>query len=196
MSKLLNKHISILKTEIQDLLNKINNDNVNVNNNINTLIELKESKKKDLKDSILKLNIILKEEKELRNKQEMNKINKTVDNLKYQQVKKNPNRNEIIHTIKETREKAKDNYDKLMLIEKEYILIDPPELPGFLFFDKNIINKYTICPFIKPNENTTSESILANRKDWLNNTMDNGKIYYDLYDTIIKKTEITELNLL
>ena len=193
MSKLLNKHISILKTEIQDLLNKINNDNVNVNNNINTLIELKESKKKDLKDSILKLNIILKEEKELRNKQEMNKINKTVDNLKYQQVKKNPNRNEIIHTIKETREKAKDNYDKLMLIEKEYILIDPPELPGFLFFDKNIINKYTICPFIKPNENTTSESILANRKDWLNNTMDNGKIYYDLYDTIIKKTEITEL---
>ena len=60
MSKLLNKHISILKTEIQDLLNKINNDNVNVNNNINTLIELKESKKKDLKDSIFKLYIILK----------------------------------------------------------------------------------------------------------------------------------------
>lgn len=88
MSKLLNKHISILKTDIQDLLNKINNDNDNINANMTELIELKENKKKDLKESILKLNIILKEEKELRNKQEINKINKTVDNLKYQQVKK------------------------------------------------------------------------------------------------------------
>lgn len=79
------------------------------------------------------------------------------------------------------------------MIEKEYLLIDPPELPGFLFFDKKIINKYTMCPFIKLNETTTRESILANRKDWLNNTIDNGKIYYDLYNTIIKKTEIIQL---
>lgn len=185
MSKLLNKHISILKTEIQDILIKINNGNESVE-----LIELKEVKKQDLKESILKLNEILKEEKELRNKQEVLKINKTVDNLKYQQVKKNPNRNEIVATIKETREKAKDNYDKLMTIEKNYLLIDPPELPGFLFFDKNIINKYTLCPFIKANETDTTETILANRKDFLNNTVDNGKLYYDLYDKIIKKTEI------
>ena len=189
MSKLLNKHISILKTEIQDILIKINNGNESVE-----LIELKEVKKQDLKDSILKLNDILKEEKELRNKQEILKINRTVDNLKYQQVKKNPNRNEIVATIKETREKAKDNYDKLMTIEKDYLLIDPPELPGFLFFDKNIINKYTLCPFLKTSDTDTKEIILINRKEFLNNTIDNGKLYYDLYDKIINKTEIKNLN--
>ena len=44
----------------------------------------------------IELNDILKEEKELRNKQEILKINKTIDNLKYQQVKKNPSNKSLL----------------------------------------------------------------------------------------------------
>ena len=195
MSRLLNKHISILKTDIQDLLNKINNEESKYKEDkLNEFKELKEKKTQELKNSLIKLNTVLKEEKEI----EFAKINRTMDNLNYQRVKKNPERNNIMLDIKETRIKAKDNYDKLIEIEKQYLLIDPEKLPGFLFFHKSIINKYGLCPFIlcdTTEPERIQESLYNSRKNWLNETVDNGKTYFDLYDIIVNKTEINQLKI-
>ena len=145
MSRLLNKHITILKNDIQDLIDKEQKQE-----NSETLIELKESKKIELKNCIIQLNNLLQTEKQERNNKEIEKTSKTIDNLEYQRFKNNPNKNDIILNLKEKRIKAKDNYNLLKQIESDYITIDPPEFPAFLFFDKSIISNYNLCPFIIP----------------------------------------------
>lgn len=208
MSKLLNKHINILKDDIQNLIDKIQKQEDS------ELIKLKESKKIELQNSIIQLNTLLQIEKQEKNDKEIEKISKTMDNLEYQKVRNNPNRNEIILNIKEKRIKAKDNYNILKQIESDYIKIDPREFPAFLFFDKTIINKYGLCPYIIPiSEETLVESafvpitenqennynkdtttyFLNNRIEWLQNTNDKGKLYYDLFDKIINELEIKKL---
>ena len=129
MSKLINKHISILKNDIQDLINKIEK-----NNDDQDLIKLKESKKKELQESILQLNKLLKDEKEERYNKEIEKTTRIVDNLEFQKVKNHPDRNNIILNIKEKRIKAKDSYNLLKQIEQDYLVIDSPKLPAFLFY--------------------------------------------------------------
>ena len=182
MSNLISKHITILKNDIQELINKIEKSYSL------DLFQLKELKKEELKNSILKLNELSQIENEEKNKKEIEKITRTIDNLEYQKVKNNPDRNNIILNIKEKRIKAKDNYNLLKQIEQDYLKIDPIEFPAFLFFDKTIINKYGLCEFIIPNK--TQENFSFNRKNWLENTFDNGKLYHNLYDKIINEIEI------
>lgn len=185
MSKLVNKEIYILKSEIQNLLNKISNSEILIE--IEHLNNTKDCKLKELKVLNDKYKILLKEENEHKKEIEYKKIVSKTDSLTFSRVKNNPNRNEIMSTLKKNREKADAEFYTFKKLKEEYSKIDSKKIPGFLFLNEIIINLYGICPYIKI-EN--SLDIEIKRKKWLENTIDKGEKYYELYDKIINESEL------
>lgn len=174
MSKLLNKQIHLLKNDIQGMMD----------HNLDFEKEIKLNQLKTLTDELNKLTI---EEEKTKREKEYKKVCNASDSIEYHRNKNKPDRSDILITIKDNREKAKDEFNKFKKIEEEYQLQDSHEIPGFLFFNKNIIMAYGKCPYIKIEENT-----FENRKRWLLSQNDFGKMYYDLYDKIIKETDFNE----
>jgi hypothetical protein len=176
MSRLLNKQIHLLKNDIQEMMD----DNSDLLEK-----ELKLSQLQTLTDELNK--IMIQEDKDKRDK-EYKKVCNVSDSMAYHRVKNKPDRDEILITIKDNREKAKDEFNRFKKIEMEYQKFDSIEIPAFLFFNKNVISSYGKCPYIKIEENT-----FENRKRWLSDQKDAGKIYYDLYDKVINETELNNL---
>lgn len=183
---LLNKEKIFLQEEIQDIINKLKKKNFKeidsenseqIQNNLNKTKELKLEHLNKIVDKIKELQV------EKNKTDDYLRACRHSDSLQYHRVKNKHNSIELINNLKEQRNKANEEYLKSQNIEKEYLTRDPKEIPAFLFFHQNIINKYNLCPFIK-NNNFTTEELLQNRINWLNSQEDNGKLYYDLYDKI------------
>jgi hypothetical protein len=84
-------------------------------------------------------------------------------------------------------------------IEEEYYKYDCAELPGYIFFHDSIIKSYGLCPFINIPENGLSDNLedslvklKENRISWLQSQNDKGKIYYDMYDTLVNNKDVTD----
>ena len=122
----------------------------------------------------------------LQSEKEIQKVQRHTDNMAYKQ---HPDK---LESVKLDRLLAKQKYDHLKEIEQEYYLNESINVPGFLFFDKKILSNYGECPFIKFD--------IDKRKEWLDNTADKGNLYYTLYEKVVNKNELLnlehELNLL
>lgn len=77
----------------------------------------------------------------------------------------------------------KDNSFKLFLKN------DPIEVPANLFLHESIIKNYGLCPYIH-NVDLDCEQVKKNRIMWLQQQSDKGNLYYELYNKIIKLSEI------
>lgn len=122
----------------------------------------------------------------LQSEKEIQKVQRHTDNMAYKQ---HPDK---LESVKLDRLLAKQKYDHLKEIEQEYYLNESINIPGFLFFDKKILSNYGECPFIKFD--------IDKRKEWLDNTSDHGELYYKLYEKVVNKNVLLnlehELNLL
>jgi hypothetical protein len=159
---LIQQKIKILKSEIQDLINV---ESIEKQNKIIQLQKLTE---------------------QLKSNYEYSKAVNSNNSIVYHNAKKNPNSNEIMNNLKEKREKSKLDYTKYKEIEAEYFIKESnTNVPAYILFSKEIIEKYSYCPFIE----LTDESILIKRKEWIDSQSDSGEIYYNLYNKIVNESE-------
>ena len=189
---LLNQRVDLLKKDIQELI-----DNIKLEKDQEKNSKLQEKKNiylEELDTVLSQIKQIQKEEKQKLNREnEIKKIIRTNDSMKYNSVKNKPNSIQLLQEQKDNREKAKEIFEKKCQLKQEYIILEKQfnceEYPAFLFFDRNIIDKYKgLCNFIELNECT-----LENRKNWLNQTFDKGELYFNLYNKLINKERLNIL---
>lgn len=178
---LLNKKINLLKNNIQEILNICKNPNIDD-------IKIREFQFKK-NEYMIELNDALHEFKKIKQEQEYKKISRDTDSITYHRIKNKSNVLDLMTNVKENRDKAKDIFEKTNVLKNTYVkkekeLIDKTgiRLPMFLFFYKDIQDKYSKCFFIELNDDC-----LLNRQNWLLNQNDKGKLYYDLYDKLVNK---------
>lgn len=188
---LLNQKVDLLKNDIQEII-----DNIKSEKNVEKKSKLQENKNAYLEELDTTLSQIKQTQKEEKKKLNLkNEIRKTIranDSMKYYSVKNKHNSIQLMQEQKDNREKARDVFEKKSKLridynnlEKEY---DCGEYPAFLFFSKEINDKYKLCPFIDLNENT-----LKDRKKWLSETFDKGELYFNLYNKLINKKTLNIL---
>jgi hypothetical protein len=181
MSKQLNKKISSLKTEIQGILNAL--DEEEVLERVEQLTNEKNIKLSELQKAHNNYIIELELEKEIKKENDYKKVCRTSDTFEYTRLKNHPNRNELLNSFKDKRQKAKEDFDNFKKLEEEYSALDSKNVPGFLFFNKDVIDAYTLCPYIR-----LEGDFENNRKEWLNKTLDKGEKYYSLYNIVINES--------
>jgi len=188
---LLNQRVDLLKKDIQELIDTIKLEKDGEKKN--KLQERKNVYLEELDTTLSQIKQIQKEEKQKLNREnEIKRIIRTNDSMKYHSVKNKSNSIQLMQEQKDNREKAKEIFEKKSQLKEEYLHLEKEfnceEYPAFLFFDRNIIDKYKLCPFIELNENT-----LSNRKNWLNQTFDKGELYFNLYNKLINKEKLNIL---
>lgn len=204
------QEINNLKRDIQNLIN----DKKTAENKfiIKKYDEDKLVKLDQLKRYTEQLKVIYKrerEEKQMKNDLEL--VGKELDNLDFRNAKKNSDKTKA-KIAKELRQNAHEKYLEHLQLEKIYYEKDPQALPGILFLNQKIIKEYGICPYINhdnlekndnnynDNENNVNNTIknqditdliYNKRLEWLSSQNDKGALYYNLYDTLINKKELT-----
>jgi len=188
---LLNQKVDLLKKDIQELIDlcKLEKDSEKKSK----LQERKNIYLEELDTTLSQIKQIQKEEKQnLNSENEIKRIIRTNDSMKYHSVKNKPNSMQLMQEQKNNREKARGIFEKKSQLKQEYLQLEKAfnceEYPAFLFFDRNIIDKYKLCSFIELNEST-----LEDRKNWLNQTFDKGEIYFNLYNKLINKETLNVL---
>lgn len=177
MNILLTK-IEFLKMNIQEIITLNTNDDI--------LQNKKETYMKNLDETMIEYKAL---KTKLRLDNEYKKVLRTSDSRFYYRVKNKPNVKELMNELKDNREKAQHDFEKMKIIETEYNDKENKmckSLPAYLFFHKTIIDKYGSCEFIKFD---IEDIDFNNRLEWLNNTTDHGELYYNLYDKIENECE-------
>lgn len=179
---LLSQRITFLKNNIQEIIDKckLSVDSLF----INTLNEKKTEYMNDLANTVKELKL---SKDKVRIDNEIKKTLRVNDSREYQRLRRKPNSTELLDELKENREKAHHHFKQITEIQQTYSLLEEKsclDTPGFLFFHKDIINKYGACPNIILTDNIKNE-----RLDWLNSQEDNGQLYRNLYDKYISKVE-------
>lgn len=179
---ILNKKIGFLKNNIQEILDKSTKEpNHEV---IDSLNIKKQEFMKELESAMGELKIY---KEKVKRENEYKKVSRANDSMEYHRIKNKSNSTELLQNLKHKREKAQEDYQKMQEIQEEYSLAEEQlcnELPGFLFFHKDIIDTYGKCPHILIDEETKYQ-----RKNWLDSTPDNGQLYYKLYNKFILRKE-------
>lgn len=201
---LINQKIELLKFEIQETIDVINDSKKKkCESSIESdalLMNIKKHNMNELDKLIEKRTIILNENKRKLNlEKEYAKVCRNADTMLYKSVKNKSNALEIMKQVKDNREKAKNEFNKMKEIETIYNEIEKNvmdelniQLPAFLFFHKAVINAYNFCNFIEfTNEFAIEDNkqVILNRQKWLHEQKDKGKVYYDLYDKIVNEKE-------
>jgi hypothetical protein len=179
-----------LKKDIQSLIDK------------SKTRTLSESEKKEKSTKLRELESITKNIKDInkqlrienKKKNEITRLTNTMNTLDYQTAKKKgktaiDNANEQ----RQQRERAKEEYFKLIEFEKDYYQFDPKDFPATLFFHEKITSRTGICPYLNKN-NTEEEMVITSekRKNWLQEN-DTLKIYNELYDKLFNTKYIENL---
>jgi hypothetical protein len=179
---ILNQKITFLKNNIQEILDKCSKES---NDEIIESLNIKKHEyMKDLEMAMGELKI---HKDKLKLDNEYKKVVRATSSIEYHRVKNKSNSTELLENLKQKREKAQRDYEKMQQIQEEYSKIEEQlckELPGFLFFHKDIIDTYGKCPYIIIDESTKER-----RQNWLDERQDNGQLYYQLYDKFILKKE-------
>lgn len=192
--------ISYLKNDIQYLIDKKKDmDKENDKDKLKQIDEKKKVKLSELKVLVQNLKeIVIEERREKQNVRELNALHRTIDNLNYWTAKKKKTEQDVVKTAKEKRDKAREEYNKYLQLESKYLEKDPKQIPGILFLHNSVVEKYGVCPYIKIElqEETDTEittRVEEERKQWLESQNDQGKMYYDLYESIIERKQINAL---
>lgn len=179
---ILNKKIGFLKNNIQEILDKSTKE---TNHEIIDSLNIKKQEfMKELETAMGELKI---HKDKIKRENEYKKVSRANDSMEYHRIKNKANSTELLQNLKQKREKAQEDYQKMQEIQEEYSLAEEQlcnELPGFLFFHKDIIDTYGRCPYILITEETKDQ-----RQNWLDDTPDNGQLYYHLYDKFILRKE-------
>lgn len=179
---ILNQKITFLKNNIQEILDKCSKENDD--EVLNTLNLKKQEYMKDLEIAMNELKI---HKDKVRLDNEYKKASRATASIEYHRIKKKSNSTELLENLKQKREKAQDDYEKMKHIQEEYSELEErlcKELPGFLFFHKDVVDTYGRCPYVLVDEATQEQ-----RQNWLDNQNDNGQLYNNLYDKLILKKE-------
>lgn len=203
------QQIDDLKTDIKNLLNR--KKSLKENDEIMHYNTFKDQKMLQLKLLTEKLKEINKEERsELKRQKDFNFISKTIDNIEYATAKKKKNpiaMDKAKHDL-QMRNEAREKYIKFQNIEKTYLEYDSNVLPGNLFLHQDILKSYGLCQFIDiPYRSSTSlevnideeqkeeitTRIYNKRLEWLKTQTDGGKVYFELYDNLIKQDELNKM---
>ena len=72
----------------------------------------------------------------------------------------------------------KEAYERETRILSEYNNKDNLEYPGWTFLVPDVLKVYEICPFLDPTSGA------ERRKNWLENQVDNGKVYFDVVERL------------
>ena len=179
---ILTQRIAFLKNNIQEIIDKCisSSDAEFIDTLNNRKIEYMSELEMAMKD--LKLS-----KDKTRKDNEYKKVMRANDSMEYHRIKKKPNSTELLGELKKKREKAQNDFEKMTHIEDMYSSKEQelcPNMPGFLFFHKDIIDTYGMCPCIILTDNVNNE-----RLNWLDNQDDNGQLYRYLYDKYILKAE-------
>lgn len=188
--ELLNTRINLIKNNIQDIIGKCSDKNEMEDTIYNSL----QNKKQEYMNE---LEIAMKELKVLKNKSRLEsdykKVASATDTMQYYRVKNKPNSEELMNQVKQKREEAQQDFENMKRMEEEYNFKENElcnTLPGFIFFYKDIVNSYGICPYIE-----ISDDMLNKRKEWLDKQSDKGDLYYNIYDKLIMQTDYKKLQL-
>lgn len=200
------QQIDNLKSDIQHLLDK--KKEIQKDEMVNWS-EVKQQKMSQLKSLTEKLKEINKQERvDLKRRNELNLVSKTIDNLEYAAAKKKNNSVAMdkAKREKEIRNEAREQYIKFQLIEQKYLKYDSDKLPANLFLHTSILKSYGLCPFLDINiDDETSQSgsdinidkitdeIYNMRLKWLKDQSDGGILYFELFDDLIKQTELYKM---
>lgn len=199
----LNASIQTLKSEIQKMIDDrknyiTSNDKLEeYNNNKKNKIDLLKTLTIELKE------LHLKEKSSLQKINEYKNVSRQIDSIEFGAARKrNNDAMERAKKNKETREKASEEFYNFLRKEEEYNEIDSKIVPGKLFLHKDIINSYGMCSYINICDNEENQEQLSltefyenKRLEWLESQEDNGKIYFDLYEKIINKNELKQLEI-
>lgn len=179
---LLNQRINFLKSNIQEIIDKSSSSNDA--EFINTLNDKKNEYMSELEKAVKELKLC---KDKVKRDNEYKRIMRANDSLEYHRVKNKSNSTELLSELKKKREKAQNDFEKMVEIERSYMEKEQSicsDLPGFLFFHKDIVDTYGMCPYILMDEN-----VRDNRLNWLDNQDDSGQLYRYLYDKYILKVE-------
>lgn len=128
-------------------------------------------------------------------------------NFKSAQQKKSNDQISKIKIQKEIRKDSMNKYLDFIEEQKFYNKLDPVNIPGCLFLHDAIISSYGLCPYIKidsiinvnHNQQLSDEQInnfihdiYSKRKLWLDTQSDSGKLYWDIYDKLYNRKDLTE----
>ncbi len=128
--------INVLKSDIQSLITDKNRESYEIQNQ-------KDCKLDELKNLTNKLKEINnKEKKEKTKMREIAQVQSFVDSLEYHQESRKKEDKRNPESIKEKREKAKNDYMISVNLQKIQEEKDPKTIPCFLFFHNGIIEKY------------------------------------------------------
>ena len=187
---LLNTRINLIKNNIQDIIDKCSNKDEMEDIIYNSLQIKKQEYMSELENA-------MKELKSLKNKSRLQtdykKVVSATDTMQYYRLKNKPNSEELMNQVKKKREEAQQDFENMKRIEEDYNLKENQScdtLPGFIFFYKDIVNNYGICPYIE-----ITDDIFNKRKEWLSNQSDKGELYYSIYDKLIIQTDYNKLQL-
>lgn len=188
-SKILIKKISYVKNDIQEIIRKIKNESES--GDLESLNNSKQQKMEELEKLTNELDLVKKEA-------EYNKIKRISETHEYSRVKNKKGKetaNELMDTFRNNRKLANEKYIKYTELENSYSARDSKILPGFLFFHREIVLKYGMCPYIRH-----LQFFEEKRKEFLEAQSDKGKLYYDLVDEIffekklnIEKEQLTKI---
>jgi hypothetical protein len=179
---ILTQRITFLKNNIQEIIDKCKSSSDTefidtLNNRKKEYMSELETAMKDLK---------LSKDKTSKDN-EYKKVMRANDSMEYHRIKKKPNSTELLGELKKKREKAQNDFEKMTHIEDMYSSKEQelcPDMPGFLFFHRDIIDTYGMCPCI-----ILTDDINNQRLNWLDSQDDNGQLYRYLYDKYILKVE-------
>lgn len=188
--------IDHLKREIQYLIDKkkgMKGDN----SELEILEREKKEKMSELKKTTERLKELVKLEKqEMKRQKELKMVSKKVDTLAFAGARQSKSQYamEKATQAQDLREKSALEYNEYLKYEVEYKKKDSELYPGCLFLHTKIVSEYGVCPFIRIDvEEDVKASVEEDRKSWLESTSDKGKLYYELYDTLINKVELQSI---
>lgn len=179
---LLNKKIEFLKSNIQEILDKSSDET-----DANILESLSFQKQQFLAELEVAMNELRTQKEKSKLENEYKKVLRMTGSMEYHRIKNKSNSTELLANLKEKREKAQNDYEKMQVIEQEYNEQEISlcnDIPGFLFFHKDITDNYGNCPHIE-----LIDGIREKRLNWLDDQDDNGQLYRYLYDKFILKVE-------
>ena len=188
-SKLISE-IDMLKVDIQYLIDKKKSQNIS-KEEILKIDDEKKSKMNRLKMAREELKDVQKRERTENQKQNAcNSVIRTLNSMDFQFARSKGTANAIekAKIAKEARDSAREKYLEFLDSEAKYNSIDTPELPGMLFLHPNIVRKYGVCPYINIDlEKDTRESLYQQRKEWLEQQIDKGEEYTNMFNNLIKQ---------
>uniref|UniRef100_A0A6C0H7F9 Uncharacterized protein n=1 Tax=viral metagenome TaxID=1070528 RepID=A0A6C0H7F9_9ZZZZ len=203
----LTNRIDLLKREVQYLIDKkkdilVNVTSQNKDKQLTQIDQDKMEKIKEIKRSTQNLKLIAVQEREQKQRaKELTMVSRAIDSIEFGGAKKRnrPDAIEKAKSAKELRDQARETYNAYVEYCEKYMAVDPSDVPAMLFLHDSVLEKYKLCPYIKldiestePSQKVTSDAS-ERRKAWLQQQQDEGKLYFDLYERIVLKIQLNQL---